>query len=124
MIQFFSEINYWVFDRESQMSDNVGQFHLSQMIPDNYNQVKQLLFCLRKTCSRSLTVLLSPLFVTLFIIFGEVILQKLVKNQLFELNFRDVQQNIFHAQHELELNFIKNSALYTTMDIQALWNHN
>ena len=72
--------------------------------------------CFEKTCSRSLIVILSQLFVILLIIsraFGEFIVQKLVTNQLFRSNFCVMQHDVFYPHQDCkQIDFYKTWRLH------------
>ena len=53
-----------------QMTDQEDIINLSKIVFDDNNQERKSWACLRQTCSRSLIVFLSQLFVILLIIFG------------------------------------------------------
>ena len=52
------------------MTELKDKFNLDKTVFDDNNQARKSWFCLGQTCSRSLIVFLSQLFVILFIIFG------------------------------------------------------
>ena len=81
------------------MTDLEDNINLSKIVFDDNNQERTSWDCLGQTCSRSLIVFLSQLFVILLIIldvFGEFTPQKLVTNQLFGLEFCAVRQDTFY----------------------------
>ena len=74
--------------------DNIN---LGKIVLDDNKQERKSWACLGQTCSRSLIVFLSRLFVILLIIFGcfgEVSSQNFVTNQLFGLEFCAVRQTL------------------------------
>ena len=52
------------------MKDQKDKFNLDKIVFDDNNQERKAWGCLGQTCSRSLIVFLSQLFVILLIIFG------------------------------------------------------
>ena len=52
------------------MSDQEESINLGKIVFDDKNQERKFWACLGQTCSRSLVVFLSQLFVVLLIIFG------------------------------------------------------
>ena len=52
------------------MNDNEDNINLGEIVFDDNNQERKSWACLGQTCSRSLIVFLSQLFVSLLIIFG------------------------------------------------------
>ena len=80
------------------MTDQVDKIILGKIVFDDNNQERKSWACLGQTCSRSLIVFRSQLFVILVIIqvaVGEFIFQKLVKNPLFGWEVCVVQQDTF-----------------------------
>ena len=80
------------------MTDQEDNINLVKIVFDDNNQERKSWACLGQTCSRSLIVFLSQLFVVLLIIFGcfgEFTFHKLVTNQLFGLEFCAVRQDTF-----------------------------
>ena len=72
------------------MTDQEGNINLGKTVFDDNNQERNSWACLGQTCSRSLIVFLSQLFVVLLVIFEcfwRIHLSKLVTNQLFGLQF-------------------------------------
>ena len=70
------------------MTDQEDNINLVKIVFDDNNQKRKSWACLGQTCSISLIVFLSQLFVSLLIIFGclgEFIFQKLVTNQFIGL---------------------------------------
>ena len=69
-----------------------------------------------QTCSRSLIVFLSQLFVIFVIIFGcfgKFTFQKIVTNQMFGLDICAVRQDTFRPNQDYEqVNFYNKSSLY------------
>ena len=81
------------------MTELEDKINLDKIVFDDNNQERKSCSCLGQTCSRSLIVFLSQLFVILLIslvAFGEFIFQKLVTNQLFGLKFCVVRQGTFY----------------------------
>ena len=86
MIHFF-KVQYWEIERTRQMTDQEDNINLSELVFDDKNQERKMWACLGQTCSRSLIVFLSKLFVILLTIFGclwRIHLSKFVTKQLFE----------------------------------------
>ena len=80
------------------MIDEEDNINLDKIVFDDNNQERKSWACSAQTCSRSLILLLSQLFVILLIIFGcfwRITFQKLVTNQLFWLDFCAVRQDTF-----------------------------
>ena len=98
------------------MTDQEDNINLGKIAFDDNNQKKKSWACLGQTCSRSLVVFLSQLFVILLMNFGcfvEFTFQKLVANQLFGLEICAVRQDTFQPRQDYEqLNFYKKSSLY------------
>ena len=98
------------------MTDQEANIILGKIVSDDNNQEGKSWACLRQTCSRSMIVLLSQLFVILLIIldaFGEFTSQKLVTNQLFGLEVFTARQDTFYSHQGYEqVNFYKKSSLY------------
>ena len=98
------------------MTDQEDNINLGKNVFDDNNQERKSWACLGQTCSRSLIVLLSQLFVILLIIldaFGEFTSQKFVTNQLFGLEFCAARQDTFYPHQSYEqVNFHKKSSLY------------
>ena len=98
------------------MTDQEDNINLGKTVFDDNNQERKSWACLGQTCSRSLIVFLSQLFVILLIIlvaFGEFTFQKLVTNQQFGLEFCAVQQDTFYPHQGYEqVYFYKKSSLY------------
>ena len=100
-----------------QITDREDNNNLDQIVFDDNNQEGNSWACLEQSCSRSLIVFLSQLFVVLLIVlvaFGEPILQKFVTNPLFGWEICAVQQDAFcpHQDYE-QVNFYKKSRLYS-----------
>ena len=101
------------------MTDDEDNFSLCKIVSDDNNQERKIWACWGQTCSRSLILFLSQLFVIFLIIFGcfgEFTFQKLVTNQLFGLKVyavRAVRQDIFYPHQGYEqVNFYKKSSLF------------
>ena len=95
------------------MTDQEDNISLGEIFFDDNSQERKSWACLGQTCSRSLIVFLSQLFVNLLMSFREFTFQKLVKNQLFGLEFCAVRQDTFYPHQEYEqANFYKKSSLY------------
>ena len=98
------------------MTDQEDNINLGKIVFDDNNQERKSWACLGQTCSRSLIVFLSQLFVILLIslvAFGEFTFQKLVTNQQFGLEFCVVRQDTFYPHQGYEqVNFYKESSLY------------
>ena len=98
------------------MTDLEDNINLSKIVFDNNNQERKSLACSGQTCSRSLIVFLSQLFVILLIIFGcfwRIHLSKLVTNQLFGLEFCAARQDAFYPHQAYEkVIFYKDSSLF------------
>ena len=87
------------------MTDQEDNINLSRIVFDGNNQERKSWACLGQTCSRSLIVFLSQLFVILLIIiccFWKIHLSKLVTNQLFGLEFCAVRQDTFSPHQDYE----------------------
>ena len=99
------------------MTDQEENINLGKIVFDDNNQDKKSWSCLRQTCSRSLIVFLSQLFVIFLsssVAFGEITFQKLVTSQLSGLEFCVLQQDTIcpHQDYE-QVNFYKKSSLYS-----------
>ena len=98
------------------MTDQKDKFNLGKIVFDDNNQERKSWSCLGQTCSISLIVFLSQLFVILLIVlvaFGELTSQKLVTNQLLGSEFCAVRQDTFYLHQDFEqTNFYKKSSLY------------
>ena len=98
------------------MTDEEDNINLGKIVFDDNNQERNYWACLRQTCYRSLIVFLSQLFVILLIIFGcfwRIRVSKIVRNQLFGLDFCAKRQDIFYPHQVYEqVNFYKKSSLY------------
>ena len=98
------------------MTDQEDNINLGKIVFDDNNQERKSWACLGQTCSRSLIVFLSQLFVILVIIFGcfgDFTFQNLVTKQLFGLEFCAVRQDTFYLHHDYEqVNFYKKLSLY------------
>ena len=93
------------------MTDQEDNINLGENVFDDNNQERKSWASLGQTCSRSLIVFLSQLFVIFLsslVDFGEFTFQKLVTNQLFGLEFCAVRQDAFcpHQDYE-QVNFYK-----------------
>ena len=74
------------------------KINIDKTVFDDNNQERRSWSCLEQTCSRSLIVFLSQVFVIFLSswdAFGEFIFQKLVTNQLFALEVCAVRQDTF-----------------------------
>ena len=72
------------------MTDQEDKDILGKIVIDDDNQERRSWACFGQTCYRSLIVFLPQLFVillTIFGFFGDFTFQKLVRNQLFALEF-------------------------------------
>ena len=72
------------------MTDQEDNINLGKTVFHENNQERKSWACLGQTCSRTLVVFLSQVYVILLIIFGwfsEFTFRKLVTNQLFGLEF-------------------------------------
>ena len=67
---FFYSINFEKLSLRKQMTDQEDNIILGKIVFDDNNQERKSWACLGQTCSRSLIVFLSQLFVILLIIFG------------------------------------------------------
>ena len=98
------------------MTDQEDNINLGEIVIDENNQERKSWADSGQTCSRSLIVFLSQLFVILLIIFGcvwKIYLSKSVTNQLFGLEFCAVRQHTFYPHQGYEqVNFYKESSLY------------
>ena len=98
------------------MTDQEDNNNLRKIVFDDNNQERKSWTCLGQTCSRSLIVFLSQLFVILLIIlvaFGEFTFQKLVMNQQFGLEFCLERQDTFYPRQDYEqVNFYKEPSVY------------
>ena len=98
------------------MTDQEDNINLGKNVFDDNNHEKKSWNCLEETCSRSLILFLSQLFVILLIIFGcfeEFTFQKRVTNQQFGLEFCAVRQDTFYRHQDYEqINSYKKSSLY------------
>ena len=90
------------------MTDQVDSISPGKIDFDDNTQKRKSWACLGQTCSRSLIEFLSQLFVILLIIFEhylwceEFIIQTLVTNPLFRLEFCVVQQDRFYPNKDYE----------------------
>ena len=76
------------------MTDQEDTINLGKILFDDNNQERKSWACLGQTCSRSIIVFLSQLFVILLIIFGcfgDFSFQKFVTSQLFGLEVSAVR---------------------------------
>ena len=98
------------------MTEQEENINLGKIVFDDNNQETKSGSCLGQTCSGSLIVFLSQLFVILLIICGcfwRIHLPKRVTNQLFGLEFCVVRQDTFYPHQDYEqINFYKKSSLY------------
>ena len=81
------------------MNDQEDDINLGKIVFDDNNQERKSWACLGQTCSRSLIVFLSQLFVILLIIFGcfwRLHFSDLVTNQRFGLEVCAVRQDTFY----------------------------
>ena len=62
--------SFWEIELTKQMIDQENNINLGKIVFDDNNQERKSWACLGQTCSRSLIVFLSQLFVILLIIFG------------------------------------------------------
>ena len=79
------DIHYWEIARTRQMTDQEDETSLGKFVFDDKNQEKKTWSFSRQTCSRSLIVFLSQLFVIFLIIFGWFWRIHLLKN-LWRIN--------------------------------------
>ena len=87
------------------MTDKEYNISLGKIVFDDNNQERKSCACSGKTCSMSLIVFLSQLFVILLIIFGcfwRIRIQKLVTNPLFVSEFCVVPQDTFCPPQDYE----------------------
>ena len=87
------------------MTDQKNNINLGQIVLANNNQERKSLACLGQTCSRSLILFMSQLFVICWsslVAFGELNFQKLVTNQLFELEFCALRLDTFYPHQDYE----------------------
>ena len=98
------------------MTDQEDNINLGKIVFDDNNQERKSWACLGQTCSRSLIVFLSQVFVILLIIFGcfwRIHLSKTCENQLFGLEFCAVPQDTFYSHQDYEqVNFSIKSSPY------------
>ena len=62
--------SFWEIELTKQMNEQEENIKLGKIVFDDKNQERKSWSCLRQTCSRSLIVFLSQLFIILLIIFG------------------------------------------------------
>ena len=97
------------------MTDREDHINLGKIVFDDNNQERSL-GPVWQTCSRSLIVFLSQLFVFLLIIFGsfgEITSQKLVTNELFAFEIWAARQDTFYPHQGYEqVKFYKKSSAY------------
>ena len=62
--------SFWEIELPKQMTDQEDKINLGKIVSDDNDQERKSWVCLGQTCSRSLIVFLSQLFVNLLIIFG------------------------------------------------------
>ena len=92
------------------MTDQEDNIILGKIVFDDNNQERKPWACLGQTCSRSLIVFLSQLFVLLLIIFGYFWRIHLLTNQLFGLELCEVRQDTFYSRQDYgQVNFYKKS---------------
>ena len=87
------------------MTDQEDNINLGKIVFDDNNQERKSCACLGQTCSRSLIVFLSQLFVILLIISGcfwRIHFHKLVTDQLFGLEFCAERQDTFYPHQDYE----------------------
>ena len=82
------------------MTDQEDKTILGKIVFDENNQERKSWACLGQTCSRSLILFLSQLFVNLLIIFGCFTFPKIVTNQQFGLEFCAVRQDTFYPHQD------------------------
>ena len=99
------------------MTHQDDDFNLGEIVFHDNNQERKCWANLAETCSRSLIVFLSQLFVIFWssvVAFGEFTFQKFVTNQLFELQFCVVRQDTSYPHQDYEqVNFLKKSSFYS-----------
>ena len=97
-------------------TDQEDRIILGKIVFDDNDQERKSWAYLGQTCTRSLIVFLSQLFVILLIIFGcfwRIQCQKLVTNQLLRLEICAVRQDTFNPHKDYEhFNFYKKSSVY------------
>ena len=96
------------------MTDHEDETSLGNFVFDDKNQENKSWSSLRQTCSRSLTVFLSQLFVNLvdylWLILENSSFKKSVTNQFFRLDFCVVEQGTVYTHQDYEQSsFIKKS---------------
>ena len=87
------------------MIDQEDIINLDKIVFDDNNQEKKSWACSGQTCSRSLILFLSQVFVVFWsflVAFGEFTFQKFVTNQLLELEFCPVRQDTFYPHQDYE----------------------
>ena len=96
------------------MTDQKNITNLGKNVFDNNNQARKSRACLGQTCSRSLIVFLSQLFVILLIIFGcfwRIHLSKTCDESTVELKFCALRQDTFYLHQDYEqVNFYTKSS--------------
>ena len=97
---FFLQHSFWEIELTKQMTDQEDRINLGKIVFHDNNQERKSWSCLGQTCSRSLIVFLSQLFViwSSLVTFGEFTFQKLVTNQVFGLDFCAVRQDTFYPR--------------------------
>ena len=98
------------------MTDQEDNTNLGKIVFDDNNQEKKSWACLGQTCSRSLIVFLSQLFVILLIILGcfwRSHLSKTCDESTVWLEFCAVRRDTIYPHQDYEqVNFYKKSSLY------------
>ena len=98
------------------MTDPEDNINLGKIVFDDNNQDRKSWSCLGQTCSRSLIVFLSELFVTFLIIFGcfwRIHLSNTCDGSTVWVGIFAVRQDIFLPHQDSEQsNFYKKSRLY------------
>ena len=98
------------------MTDQEDKINLGKTVFDDNNWERKSCAYLGQTCSRSLIVFLSQIFViwlSSFVAFGELTLQKLMTNQLFVLQLCAVRRDTVYPRQDCEqVDFFKKSSLH------------
>ena len=98
------------------MTDQEDKFNLSEIVFGDNKRERKTCSGLGQTCSSSLIVFPSQLFVICWsslVTFGEFTFQKLVTNQLFGLEVCAVRQDTFHPRQAYEqVVLYRKSSLY------------
>ena len=76
----FLKVYFWEIERTRQMTEQEDNNNLGELVFEDNIQETKSWACLGQTCSRFLFVFLSQLLS--FVVFGELIFQKLKTNQL------------------------------------------